>query len=103
MSKEKSFVWPTPPYYQYANAQDGNLPLGCVLFSNDGRQMPGRLIGFLPEQAVLDFAATGSTSVQTLEFARIKKLQLLRPVQSCRDNSRRCRKQASRRRLARRC
>ena len=81
MSKEPSFVWPTPPYYQYAAARDANLPRGCVLFSSDGRQMPGRLIRFLPEQGALDFVATGLTSVETLEFARIKKLQLLRPVQ----------------------
>ena len=80
MPTEPSFVWPTPPYYQYASAQDANLPRRCVLFSGDGRQMPGRLIRFLPEQGVLDFEATGLTSVETLKFAAIKKLQLLRPV-----------------------
>jgi type II secretory ATPase GspE/PulE/Tfp pilus assembly ATPase PilB-like protein len=81
MSKEQSFVWPTPPYYQYADAQDANLPRDCVLVGSDGRQMPGRLIRFLPEQGTLDFVATGLTSIETLEIARIKKLQLLRPVQ----------------------
>ena len=43
--------------------------------------MQGRLIRFLPEQGALDFVATGLTSIETLEIARIKKLQLLRPVQ----------------------
>lgn len=81
MSKEQSFVWPTPPYYQYAAAQDANLPCGCVLVGSDGRETPGRLIRFVPEQEALDFVATGLTSIETLEFARIKKLQLLRPVQ----------------------
>jgi len=81
MSEEQSFVWPTPPYYQYASAQYANLPRGCVLIGSDGRQMQGRLIRFLPEKETLDFVPTGSTSIQTLEFAGIKKLQLLRPVQ----------------------
>ena len=81
MPKAQSFVWPTPPYYQYAAAQDASLPRGCVLVGSDGRQMPGRLTGFLPERGALDFVAAGLTSVETLEFASIKKLQLLRPVQ----------------------
>ena len=81
MPEDQSFVWPTPPYYQYASAKDANLPRGCVLVGSDGRQMQGRLIRFLPEQGTLDFVATGLTSIETLEFARIKKLQLLRPVQ----------------------
>ena len=80
MSEEQSFVWPTPPYYQYADANDAILPRRCVVVGGDGRQMPGRLIRFQPEQGVLGFAATGLTSVETLEFARIKTLQLLRPV-----------------------
>jgi len=81
MSEEQRFVWPTPPYYQYASAKDANLPRGCVLVGSDGRQMQGRLIRFLPERGTLDFLATGLTSIETLEFARIKKLQLVRPVQ----------------------
>src|SRR5882672_9189458 len=81
MPEEQSFVWPTPPYYQYASAQDAKLPRSCLLVGNDGRQMQGRLIRFLPEQGTLDFVATGLTSIETLQFARIKKLQLLRPVQ----------------------
>ncbi len=81
MSKEQSFVWPAPPYYQYAAVQDANLPRGCVLFGSDGRQLPGRLIRFAPEQGTLDFVAAGLTTIETLEFAKIKKLQLLRPVQ----------------------
>ncbi len=81
MPTEPSFVWPTPPYYQHASAQDANLPRRCVLFSSDGRQVPGRLIRFLPEQEVLDFVAIGLASVEVLKFAIIKKLQLLRAVQ----------------------
>ncbi len=81
MPAEQSFVWPTPPYYQYASAQDANLPCSCLLVGSDGRQTQGRLIRFLPEQGTLDFVATGLTSIETLEFARIKKLQLPRPVQ----------------------
>ena len=80
MSEEQSFVWPTPPYYQYASTNDANLPRGCLLVGGDGRQMQGRLMRFLPEQGTLDFLATGKTSIETLDFARIKKLQLLRPV-----------------------
>ncbi len=80
MTEEQSFIWPTPPYYQYASAKDANLPRGCVLVGSDGRQMQGRLIRFLPEKGTLDLVATGSTSIETLAFARIKKLQLLRPV-----------------------
>jgi type II secretory ATPase GspE/PulE/Tfp pilus assembly ATPase PilB-like protein len=81
MSKVHNFVWPTPPYYQYADVQDATLPRGCVLVGGDGRQMPGRLIRFLPEQGKLEFVATGLTSIETLEIDRIKKVQLLRPVQ----------------------
>jgi hypothetical protein len=50
MSQEQSFVWPAPPYYQYADAQDANLPRGCVLVGSDGQQMPGRLIAFCPSR-----------------------------------------------------
>ncbi|HWH49630.1 MAG TPA: ATPase, T2SS/T4P/T4SS family [Burkholderiales bacterium] len=81
MSEELNFVWPTPPYYQYASAKDAELPRGCVLVGSDGRQRQGRLIRFVPEQGMLDFLATDSTSAETLEFAKVKKLQLLRPVQ----------------------
>jgi type II secretory ATPase GspE/PulE/Tfp pilus assembly ATPase PilB-like protein len=81
MSEEQRFVWPTPPYYQYASAKDANLPRGCRLVGSDGRQIQGRLVRFLPEQGMLDFVATGSTAIETMEFAKVKKLQLLRPVQ----------------------
>jgi type II secretory ATPase GspE/PulE/Tfp pilus assembly ATPase PilB-like protein len=81
MSKEQSFVWPTPPYYQYADVQDANLPRSCALVDRDNRQTSGRLIRFLPEEGTLGFVATGSTSIKTLQFDRIKKVQLLRPVQ----------------------
>jgi hypothetical protein len=81
MCEEQSFVWPIPPYYQYADVQDANLPRDCVLVGGDGRQTSGRLIRFLPEHGTLDFVATGLTSIETLEIARIKKLQLLRHVQ----------------------
>ena len=80
MSQEQSFVWPTPPYYQYADVHDANLPRDCMLVRGDGRQMPGRLIRFLPEHGTLDFTAAGLTSIATLEIASIKKLQLLRHV-----------------------
>ena len=80
MSEEQSFVWPTPPYYQYADVQDANLPRDCMLVGCDGRQMSGRLIRFLPEHGTLEFTATGLTSIATVEIASIKKLQLLRHV-----------------------
>jgi type II secretory ATPase GspE/PulE/Tfp pilus assembly ATPase PilB-like protein len=81
MSREQSFVWPAPPYYQYADLQDANLPRSCALVDRDNGQTSGRLIRFLPEQGTLGFAATGSTLIKTLEIDRIKKVQLLRPVQ----------------------
>jgi len=81
MSKAPSFVWPTPPYFQYAAAEDANLPRGCVVVASDGEQLLGRLIRFAPERGVLDFGTSKSTSVQTLAFAKIKKLHLVRPVQ----------------------
>jgi type II secretory ATPase GspE/PulE/Tfp pilus assembly ATPase PilB-like protein len=81
MSEEQSFVWPTPPYYQYASAKDANLPRGCVLVGIDGGQRQGRLTRFLPEQGMLDFMTAGSSSIETLELVKVKKLQLLRPVQ----------------------
>ena len=80
MSEEQSFVWPTPPYYQYADVQDSNLPRACMLVGGDGGQRSGRLIRFLPEHGTLDFSATGSTSIETMEIAGIKKLQLVRHV-----------------------
>lgn len=81
MSEEQIFVWPTPPYYRYASAEDARLPRRCVLVGSDGAQMQGRLVRFVPNRGTLDFAATDSTAVERLEFAKVKKLELLRPVQ----------------------
>lgn len=56
-------------------------PAHLRLVDRDNRQTSGRLIRFLPEQGTLGFVASGSTSIKTLQIDRIKKVQLLRPVQ----------------------
>ncbi|MEX0961141.1 MAG: ATPase, T2SS/T4P/T4SS family [Burkholderiales bacterium] len=80
MPEKAKFTWPAPPYYRHVLDLDAELPRGCLIFGRNGRQMPGRLHRFVPDENLLVFQRAGSESLDTLDFSGIRKLQLIRPV-----------------------
>ena len=70
------FLWPAPPYYEYAEsaAHEGEP---CVLAFADGGKATGRLESFLPEHEILKFRPENAASPVTIAFTSLLTLQLL--------------------------
>lgn len=80
MSADERFIWPTPPYYEYASPGDGLLPRGCLVVTSSGQGRSGRLVHFDIAQQQLGIEMPDRSSVDKLAFSEIRKLQLIRPV-----------------------
>jgi len=74
------FVWPAPPYYDFAvgMAQEGEA---CLIAFSDGRRAVGVLENFLPEHEILKFQPANSRTAETVAFSDLLTLQLLNAVQ----------------------
>ncbi|MEW6688710.1 MAG: GspE/PulE family protein [Pseudomonadota bacterium] len=74
-----NFVWPAPPYYEFADelAPEGER---CLLSFADGERATGLLQAFVPEFEVLKFLPDRSPGVQTIGFSGLLGVSLLDPV-----------------------
>jgi type II secretory ATPase GspE/PulE/Tfp pilus assembly ATPase PilB-like protein len=74
------FVWPAPPYYEYA-ADQANEAEPCVLAFTDGRKAVGILEHFLPEHEVLRFQAANAKASASVAFSDLLSVLLLNSAQ----------------------
>jgi len=74
------FVWPAPPYYEYAS-QMPHEGEPCVLAFTDGRKAVGVLENFLPEHEILKFQPASTSHASTIAFSDLLSLQLLNTAQ----------------------
>jgi type II secretory ATPase GspE/PulE/Tfp pilus assembly ATPase PilB-like protein len=75
-----AFVWPAPPYYEYAQ-QTPHEGEPCVLAFTDGRKLVGALENFLPEHEILKFQPANSRGASTIAFSDLLCVQLLNAAQ----------------------
>ncbi len=80
MPQEKSLVWPTPPHYDYADAQAARASTDCLIAFFDGRKLFGNILRFLPEEEVVEFRPMQDGKVLQVPFDEIKNMRLIRPV-----------------------
>ncbi len=80
MSQEQSLVWPTPPHYDYADAQAAGASTDCLIAFFDGRKLFGNILRFLPEEEVVEFRPMQDGKVLQVPFDEIKNMRLIRPV-----------------------
>ncbi len=75
------FCWPVPPFADYPDATPQVRPEPCEIVGlNDGRQA-GRLIFFVPDQAVVHLQLPPARTTMALRFSHFKTLALLTPLQ----------------------
>jgi len=68
------FVWPAPPYYDFAGEIKGAEP--CVLAFSDGEKAQGVLQSFVPEYEVLKFLPEKAKSALTIAFSALLSVKL---------------------------
>src|SRR5690349_17391169 len=78
-ARATKFVWPSPPYYEFAEAP---RPQGekCLLTFIDGARATGLLQTFLPEFEVLKFLPDNGKGPETVGFSALLGVNLLNPV-----------------------
>ena len=74
----RAFVWPAPPYYDFADPATHSDE--CMLVFRDGNKAAGRLLDFLPDEQQLKFRSREATETVTIAFSSLVRVQLLRPV-----------------------
>ena len=78
-SAQARFVWPAPPYYDFAeDLTPGGEP--CLLTFGDGEKASGLLQSFAPEFEVLKFQPEKARQSVTVAFSAVRSVRLLRPV-----------------------
>ncbi|HEX7054221.1 MAG TPA: GspE/PulE family protein [Burkholderiales bacterium] len=78
-SSPTKFVWPSPPYYDFAD----EVPAAgepCVLTFADGEKASGLLQSFMPEFEVLKFHPEKARQPVTVAFSALRAVRLLRPM-----------------------
>jgi type II secretory ATPase GspE/PulE/Tfp pilus assembly ATPase PilB-like protein len=78
-SSPAKFLWPAPPYYDFAE----ELPTAgepCLLSFSDGEKASGLLQSFVPEFEVLKFHPEKARQPVTVAFSALRSVRLLRPV-----------------------
>jgi type II secretory ATPase GspE/PulE/Tfp pilus assembly ATPase PilB-like protein len=73
------FVWPAPPYYEFADKQPRRGE-ECLLVFNDGAKAKGALLDFLPDEGVAKFQQGKEAAPVSIAFSGILGLHLLRPL-----------------------
>lgn len=79
-SRAEAFRWPTPPYASYPVAQEQQQPLACEIEGVNGRLMQGRLIFFVPEEAVAYVQVPPARTTMPLRFSQFRSLALVDPL-----------------------
>jgi len=74
-------AWPTPPFAAYpAQAEQGGSPQACEIVGLNGVRRQGRLISFLPDQAVAQLLVPPARAMMEIRFAQFKSLTLTEPL-----------------------
>ena len=79
-SSPAGFVWPSPPYATYPEAQDQTDPLGCDIVGLTGVRSSGRLTFFVPEQSVAYVQIPPARTTMPLRFSDFLTLTLTTPI-----------------------
>ena len=74
------FVWPSPPYATYPEAQSQTDPLGCEIVGLTGVRSSGRLTFFVPEQAVAYVQIPPARTTLPLRFSDFLSITLTTPI-----------------------
>ena len=74
------FVWPAPPYHEFADNEAQQAAEPCLLIFRDGAKATGALLDFLPDDALLKIRQTNTTAGISIGFPGLLGLHLQRPV-----------------------
>jgi type II secretory ATPase GspE/PulE/Tfp pilus assembly ATPase PilB-like protein len=77
-AKAARFVWPAPAYYEFTDAPAATED--CLLLYRDGGKGLGVLLAFKPDAEALEFRANDTGETETVDFASLLGVHLVRPV-----------------------
>ncbi len=78
--RAERFLWPAPPYHEFAEAAAGSEPDACLLVFSDGAKASGRLLQFSPDEENLKFQPQSEDTTLTIAFSGLTRLELTQPV-----------------------
>ena len=75
-----AFEWPIPPHFKLvpddlARGGEASLP-SCVITTQDGHSLTGRMLQFDPEDGVLDFIPKRSQATRRLLLGEVQSIRL---------------------------
>jgi type II secretory ATPase GspE/PulE/Tfp pilus assembly ATPase PilB-like protein len=76
--KAARFIWPAPPYYEFAD--DAARSDECMLVFRDGTKATGTLLDFQPDEAQLKLRSRDGADSVNIAFSSLLRVQLLKPV-----------------------
>jgi type II secretory ATPase GspE/PulE/Tfp pilus assembly ATPase PilB-like protein len=74
------FIWPAPPYYEFSDAAAAASADECLLVFRQGSKAAGRIVDFLPDEAVVKFRARDAADSASIAFSSLLSIHLLQPV-----------------------
>jgi type II secretory ATPase GspE/PulE/Tfp pilus assembly ATPase PilB-like protein len=77
-SQPGQFVWPAPPYYDFAEELRPGEP--CMLIYADGEKERGSLQNFAPDYEVLKFLPEKGRAALTIGFSALLSVELPNPI-----------------------
>ena len=78
--RAERFLWPAPPYHEYADGALGDKPAECLLVFSDGARATGRLLQFSPDEEQLRYRPQSEDTTLTIAFSSLMRLELPEPV-----------------------
>ncbi len=85
-ARAERFLWPAPPYHEFAETAAGDEPAECLLVFSDGAKAAGRLQQFSPGEENLKFQPQSEDAALTIAFSGLTRLELTQPVPLLRQN-----------------
>jgi type II secretory ATPase GspE/PulE/Tfp pilus assembly ATPase PilB-like protein len=75
------FLWPAPPYYDYAEPNGPAVIEDCLLTLGDDVKVSGTLLSFSPDEELLKFQQRDAGTAVSIAFSTLLAVELLRPVE----------------------
>jgi type II secretory ATPase GspE/PulE/Tfp pilus assembly ATPase PilB-like protein len=75
-----AYAWPTPPYAAYPPGEEQRAPIACEIEGVNGKLMRGRMIFFVPAEAVVHVQVPPARVTMPLRFDQFRSLRLTEPL-----------------------
>jgi type II secretory ATPase GspE/PulE/Tfp pilus assembly ATPase PilB-like protein len=79
-ARHTSYRWPTPPFASYPAAQEQRMAEACEIEGQNGKITRGRLIFFVPDEAVAHVQVPPARTTLPLRFSQFRQITITEPL-----------------------